>query len=255
MHRTHRAHVCKVTCQRLSVTIAEQTQYLNQFLHKQKITTTKQTPKNTFNHKSRANPVTQTMHAYISQIQQAKPNYHLKFNHTKTKLYLRMVLEAIKPLNPVLNRSHRTLLAPRNDFEPIRQPSHLIPMAHPHKLPIPNPLRPVKRGALLHPNLHPPILLLLSDPDLAAEPLNNELQPITNPQNHDAVGLRPFGEFGRKRRGIGGVDGVGSAGEDDDAWVERGDGFERGSAGNAEGEDGEGSDSARDEMGVLGSEV
>lgn len=34
MHRTHRAHVCKVTCQRLSITIAEQTQYLNQFLHK-----------------------------------------------------------------------------------------------------------------------------------------------------------------------------------------------------------------------------
>lgn len=166
-----------------------------------------------------------------------------------------MVLEAIKPLNPVLNSSHRTLLAPRNDFESIRQPSHLIPMAHPHKLPIPNPLRPVKRGSLLHLNLHPPILLLLSNPDLAAEPLNNELKPITNPQNQDVVGLRPFGESRRKRRGIGGVDGVGSAGEDDDAWVERSDGGELRSAGNAEGEDGEGSDSARDEVGVLGSVV
>ena len=37
------------------------------------------------------------------------------------------------------------------------------------------------------------------------------------------------------------MDGVGSVGEDDDAWVERFDGGERGSAGNAEGEDGEGS--------------
>ena len=36
------------------------------------------------------------------------------------------------------------------------------------------------------------------------------------------------------------MDGVGSAGEDDDTWVERFDGGERGSAGNAEGEDGEG---------------
>lgn len=48
---------------------------------------------------------------------------------------------------------------------------------------------------------------------------------------------------------------MGSAGEDDDAWVERSDGGELRSAGNAEGEDGEGSDSARDEVGVLGSEV
>ena len=99
----------------------------------------------------------------------------------------------------------------------------------------------VIRERLKRPNLHPPVLLLLSDPNLATEPLNNELQPITNPQNHDAVGLSPFGEFWRKRRGIGGVDGVGSAGEDDNAWVERFDGGERGSAGNAEGEDGEGS--------------
>nr|POE53710.1 hypothetical protein CFP56_49277 [Quercus suber] len=86
-----------------------------------------------------------------------------------------MVLEATKPLNPILKRSHRTLLASGNDFEPIRQPNHLIPMAHPHKLLIPNLLRLVKRGALLHPNLHPPVLLLLSDPDLATKPLNNEL--------------------------------------------------------------------------------
>ena len=98
----------------------------------------------------------------------------------------------------------------------------------------------VIRERLKRPNLHPPVLLLLSDPDLTAEPLNNVLQPITNPQNHDAVGLGPFGEFRRKRRGIRGMDRVGSAGEDDDTWVERFDGGERGSAGNAEGEDGEG---------------
>ena len=98
----------------------------------------------------------------------------------------------------------------------------------------------VVRERLERPNLHPPVLLLLSDPDLAAKPLNNELQPITNPQNHDAVGLGPFEEFRRKRRGIEGVDGMGSAGKDDDVWVERFNGGERGSAGNAEGEDGEG---------------
>lgn len=48
------------------------------------------------------------------------------------------------------------------------------------------------------------------------------------------------------------MDRVGPAGEDDDLRVKVGDGFERASAGDAEGEDGEGSNSAGDEVGVLG---
>lgn len=51
------------------------------------------------------------------------------------------------------------------------------------------------------------------------------------------------------------MDRVGPAGENDDAWVERSDGGEWGSAGDAEGEDVEGADSARDEVGVLRTEV
>lgn len=51
------------------------------------------------------------------------------------------------------------------------------------------------------------------------------------------------------------MDGVGPTGEDDDAGVEVGDGFERAGAGDAEGEDGKSSDSAGDEVGVLGTIV
>jgi len=51
------------------------------------------------------------------------------------------------------------------------------------------------------------------------------------------------------------MDGVWSAGEYDHARVQLDDVGERGGAGDAEGENGEGSDSARDEVGVLRTEV
>lgn len=51
------------------------------------------------------------------------------------------------------------------------------------------------------------------------------------------------------------MDGVGTAGEDHDAGVEVGDGLEGAGAGDGEGEDGERSDSASDEVGVLGAIV
>lgn len=51
------------------------------------------------------------------------------------------------------------------------------------------------------------------------------------------------------------MDGVGSAGENDHARVQLRDCGERGGAGDAEREDGEGSDSACDEVCVLGTEV
>lgn len=51
------------------------------------------------------------------------------------------------------------------------------------------------------------------------------------------------------------MDRVGPAGEDDHAGVVVGDGLERRGAGDAEGEDGEAPDAARDEVGVLGAVV
>lgn len=51
------------------------------------------------------------------------------------------------------------------------------------------------------------------------------------------------------------MDGVGPAGEDDDARAEVGDGLEGAGPGDAEGEDGERSDSASDEVGVLGPKI
>lgn len=51
------------------------------------------------------------------------------------------------------------------------------------------------------------------------------------------------------------MDRVWSAGKDNDFWVEGRDRGQRGSAGDAKGEDREGADTASDEMGVLGTEV
>lgn len=51
------------------------------------------------------------------------------------------------------------------------------------------------------------------------------------------------------------MDRVRATGEDDDRWVEVGDGVERRGAGDAEREDREASDSASDEVGVLRTEV
>lgn len=51
------------------------------------------------------------------------------------------------------------------------------------------------------------------------------------------------------------MNGVGPAGENDDGGFEVSDGFESGSAGDAEGEDVEASDSTSDEMCVLGTVV
>lgn len=55
----------------------------------------------------------------------------------------------------------------------------------------------------------------------------------------------------RERRRARGVDGVGTAGEDDDAGLQLGDGVEGGGAGDTQGEDGELPDSTGDEVRVL----
>lgn len=51
------------------------------------------------------------------------------------------------------------------------------------------------------------------------------------------------------------MDGVGAAGKNNDARLEVDYGFERRSAGDAERENGEASDSASDEMSILGAKV
>lgn len=71
----------------------------------------------------------------------------------------------------------------------------------------------------------------------------------------NTVPLSPLDEPVGEARGVGGVDGVGAAGEDDDAGVVGGDLSEGGGAAEDEGEDVEGADAAGDEVGVLGAEV
>lgn len=166
-----------------------------------------------------------------------------------------MILEAIKPPRLILNGGEGTLPAPRYHLEPLRQPGGLVAVAHPNGLRISallvaeNPRTPIDL------DLHPPVLLLLPNPNLAAELLNDELEAVADAKDEDAVGLRPLDEAVGEGRGARCVDGVGPAGEDDDAGTVVGDGGERAGAGDAEGEDGEGADSARDEVSVLGAVV
>lgn len=166
-----------------------------------------------------------------------------------------MVLQPIEPPSRAFDGGHHSLLALRNHLESLRQLSHLIPMAHPHNLPIPNTLGPENPGILLHHDLHLAILLLLPNPNDPAEALHNQLKPVADSEDEDAVGLGPLREAAGEAGGVVGVDGVGPAGEDDDGGVEVGDGLEGAGAGDGEGEDGEGADAAGDEVGVLGAVV
>ena len=115
--------------------------------------------------------------------------------------------------------------------------------------------RAKERGGFIGTDFHAAILLLVSDADVAAEALNEELEAVADAEDGDAIGLGPLEEAVGEGGGVGGVDGVGPAGENDDGGVEVGDGGERGGAGDAEGEDGEATDAASDEVGVLGTVV
>lgn len=166
-----------------------------------------------------------------------------------------MILEPIKPSLPILNSGHQPLLAPSHHLEPIRQRSNLVTMAHPNLLLVTNLLRPKNPTSLLDLNLHLPVLLLLPNFDQPTQPLHNQLEAVADAQYEDAVRLGPLDEPGWETGRVRGVDGVGPAGEDDDARAEVGDGLEGAGPGDAEGEDGERSDSASDEVGVLGPKI
>ncbi|KAI5383668.1 hypothetical protein KIW84_070877 [Lathyrus oleraceus] len=104
-------------------------------------------------------------------------------------------------------------------------------------------------------DFHPSILLRVSDTNFTSETVNEKLESVANTKNGDGIGLSPLEEAVGEGRGVGCVDGVGTAGENDEGRVEFGDGLERGGAVEAEGENGETSDSTSDEVSVLGTEV
>lgn len=169
-----------------------------------------------------------------------------------------MVLKPIELPRRVRDRRDGALDAPRDHIEPLRETNHLVPVAHPHRLMPPGRIGAVEpRAARIRGDgdLHLPVLLLLPDGDDAAELLDEELHPVADAEDGDAVLLGVAEEAVGEGGGGVGVDGVGAAGEDDGAGAEVGDGGEGGGAGDAEGEDGELADAAGDEVGVLGAVV
>lgn len=164
-------------------------------------------------------------------------------------IYLRVVLQAIKPPTFILNSGNNALITPRNDLKPLGQPHHLIPMAHPHDLPPTRTAEQPAPGGRV--DLHLPVLLLVAAPHLPAEVVDEELHAVADAEDGDPVGADVVEEAIREGGGAGGVDGVGAAGEDDEAGAVLGDVGERGGAVEAEGEDGEGADPAGDEVRVL----
>lgn len=166
-----------------------------------------------------------------------------------------MILKSVQPPLRALDRGDGALLAPGGDVEPIGQVRHLVPVAHPDRLPLPG--RFIETPSSLDGNLHPPVLLSDTDLDRSPELLHEELEAVADAEDVDAVGAdvveEAVGEGGR--RVVGGMDGVRATGKDDHAGVEGGDGGERRSAGHAEREHRKGADAAGDEVSVLRSVV
>lgn len=162
-----------------------------------------------------------------------------------------MILKPIKPPLPILHRCHRALLAPRHHFKPIRQPRRLVTMTHPNHLLLPNPLISEQARVFLHLNLHSSILLLLTNADLTSQLLDNQLQPVANSQHKNTIFLRPLDEPRRETWCVRGMNGVRTAGENNNTWVEVGDGFEGRRARDTERENRETPDSTSDEVCIL----
>ena len=163
-----------------------------------------------------------------------------------------MILEPIKALLPILDGCNGALDAARNHLEPLRQPDHLIAVAHPHRLALPGLRLPVQgRGRRRPLDLHLPVLLPLPGLHGAAKGLHEQLHPVADAKH---VGARAIGEvqesLGKGGRSLG-VDGVGPAGEDDGARAQALEGSKRRRAGDAEGEDAQLADAAGDEVCVL----
>ncbi len=87
--------------------------------------------------------------------------------------------------------------------------------------------------------------------DLAAEVVHDELQPVADAEDGDAE--REHGGIGGGSIGV--IDRARAAGEDDAQRIERAELIERRGAGKHDGEDVELADAARDELGVLRTEV
>jgi hypothetical protein len=108
---------------------------------------------------------------------------------------------------------------------------------------------------ILDKNFHTAIFLSVSDANFTAETVNKKLETIANTENRDGIRLCPLEETVGERRGVWGMNGVRTTGENDDGGVEFGDGLKGGSAVETERENGEASDSTSDEMSVLRTEV
>lgn len=97
-------------------------------------------------------------------------------------------------------------------------------MAHPDDLSFTDFLGAEERGGFVSADFHAAILLLVSDADVAAEALNEELEAVADAEDGDAIGMGPLEEAVGEGGGVRGVDGVGAPGENDDGGVEVGDG-------------------------------
>ena len=148
-----------------------------------------------------------------------------------------MILKAVKPPLPILNRSHCPLLAARHHLKPLWQFCGLVAMTHPYSLLMADFLGPEQPTSPHDLNLHPPILLPLPNPNNSTQPLHKQLQPIANAKHEHAVRLHVVDEAVREARRVRRVNGVGAARQDDDTRLEVDNGFQRRCAGDAQRED------------------
>ncbi|KAE8772204.1 hypothetical protein D1007_55786 [Hordeum vulgare] len=100
---------------------------------------------------------------------------------------LRVVLEAIEALLPVLDGGDCALHAARDDLEPLGQPDDLVAVAHPHGLPLPG-LAVERGGGRGDVHLHVAVLLAHAGLDGAAEGLDEELHPVADAEDVRAGG-------------------------------------------------------------------
>lgn len=166
-----------------------------------------------------------------------------------------MILEAIELSGGIFDGSDSALVAAGDDVEAIGERDSLVAVAHPNDLSFTNFPGREERGGFVDADFHAAVLLLVSDSDVAAEALDEELETVADAEDNDAMGAGPGKEAIGEGGGVGGVNRVGTAGENDDGGVEVGDCGEGGGAGDAEREDGETTDSASDEVRVLGTVI
>jgi len=166
-----------------------------------------------------------------------------------------MILEAVELGGGIFDGGDGALVAAGDDVEAIGERDGLVAVAHPNDLSFTNFRGGEERGRFVDADFHAAVLLLVSDADFAAEALDEELETVADAEDNDAMGAGPGEEAVGEGGGVGGVDGVGTAGENDDGGVEVGDGGEGGGAGDAERKDGETTDAARDKVRVLGTVI